>query len=87
MWSTNVDVGVLFTQSDRRRHEVAIDEALREATLRTLAACHDLVGAGSMPPPVADQRCARCSVSEACGVRMPDLASGVAYATQPEGEW
>lgn len=87
MWSTTVMVGVLFTQADRRRHDVAISPELREATRRTVIACGELMQSGRLPVPVADARCRRCSVSEACGVYLPDLSADVPFAQQPEGDW
>lgn len=87
MWHTTVTVGVLFTQADRRRHPIAIDEALRQATIATIEACHDLVANRGLPAPVFDRRCDRCSVAEACGVRMPDLDAETAFSPQQEMVW
>lgn len=87
MWSTSVDVGFVFTHGDRRRHRIDVDGALRQATKRTIEECHALVASGTLPPPVDDKRCDRCSVAEECGVRLPDLAASVTYAIQPEMTW
>lgn len=87
MWQTSVTVGVLFTLADRRRHPIAIDEPLRQTTSGTIAACHDLVSRRRLPAPVNDRRCDRCSVAEACGVRMPDLDADTPFRPQQEMVW
>lgn len=87
MWGKPVRIGVLFTRADRRRHAVEIDDALRATTLATIASCHDMVRANGLPPPVNDRRCDRCSVIEACGVRLPALGAHTPYLPQTEGDW
>ncbi len=87
MWRTTVRTAILFTQADRRRHPIPLDAALREATMETIAACHDLVTHAQLSTPVADSRCHRCSVSDACGVRLPDMDASAPFTLQAEAAW
>ena len=82
-----VRTAILFTQADRRRHPIPLDAALREATMETIAACHDLVTHAQLSTPVADSRCHRCSVSDACGVRLPDMDASAPFTLQAEAAW
>lgn len=66
MWDTHVPYGVLFTRKDRRRHEIAIDSDLREATVHTIDALRSALADPVLPDPVWDRRCDRCSLRDAC---------------------
>ena len=58
--------GALFYGTNRRRHDVVFDEALRDETERCVTAVHELFKSGKTPMPVADKRCNRCSLKEQC---------------------
>lgn len=87
MWGCRVLSAALFTRADRRRHEIAIDAALRAVTEETIRACHALVKGRRLPPVVADRRCDRCSLAEVCGVELPDDAGSTLFMHQHEGAW
>lgn len=87
MWGCQVLKGALFTRTDRRRHEIAIDVALRAATEVTIRSCHSLVQERRLPPVLADRRCQKCSLAEVCGVELPDPGGTALFVPQCEGEW
>jgi CRISPR-associated exonuclease Cas4 len=58
--------GAIYHFTSRRRREVAIDEALREELVMTIAAIRETIRAGKLPKPVNDKRCDQCSMNEIC---------------------
>jgi len=66
MLGVEISEGALFYGKTRRRARVVFDEALREETERAAARVREIVEAGEVPPPVADERCTRCSLVEIC---------------------
>ena len=62
--------GALFYGKTRRRQVVSLDEALREATCKTVEAVHNLMRQGATPPPppleTANAICPACSLRDAC---------------------
>lgn len=77
MLGTRVPEGALFYGKTRRREQVAFDESLRGLTAETARALHELVASGVTPPPVADERCAACSLAGRC---LPKAGAGKASA-------
>lgn len=61
-----VPEGALFYGKTRRRLTVPLDSVLRTATTEAAKAVHALMRDGLTPPPVADNRCAACSLAEQC---------------------
>jgi CRISPR-associated exonuclease Cas4 len=61
-----VPEGALFYGKTRRRLAVFLDASLRESTAATAGAVHALLQSGVTPPPVADERCAACSLAGQC---------------------
>lgn len=61
-----VAVGAIFHFSSRRRREVAIDDALRDAVESATHAVRDLLLSSTLPAPVNDARCRNCSLIELC---------------------
>ncbi len=66
MLGVAIPEGVLFYGKTRRRTRVAFDRALREETEQAAARVRRLVEDGTVPPPVADERCTRCSLLDIC---------------------
>jgi CRISPR-associated exonuclease Cas4 len=66
MFGMPVNAGALFYHKSKRRVEVVFDEGLRSLVLETVRAIQGLWVSGVMPRPVADERCADCSLLEAC---------------------
>lgn len=67
--------GALFYGKTRRRQVVALDEALRKETRRTVEAVHALLRQGKTPPPppleTANAICPACSLRDACMPLVP----------------
>jgi CRISPR-associated exonuclease Cas4 len=67
-----VPKGAIFHQQSRRRREVVIDAALRQAVDEAVRAVREVLRSGKLPPPVDDvRRCPECSLIDIC---QPDLA-------------
>lgn len=71
MLGLSIAEGALFYGQTRRRQVVAFSEDLREETRRVSTAVHKLLRQGVTPPPLADERCAACSLDREC---LPDTA-------------
>ncbi len=65
--------GAVYHYASRRRREVAFDDALRSLTEETVHAVRRLLVTSTVPPPVADARCPKCSLFDAC---MPFALAG-----------
>jgi CRISPR-associated exonuclease Cas4 len=66
MTGKTVAKGAIYHHSSHRRREVAIDAALRQKLIETIAAVRAMLASGSLPPPVNDARCKECSLNEIC---------------------
>ena len=75
MFACAIPEGALFYGKTRRRRPVALDAALREETEAVTAAVRALLRQTSLPPPVNDARCERCSLIEACMPQAPGRLS------------
>ncbi len=73
MLGADIPAATIFYGQPRRRHNVALDAVLREATLRTAVRLHDLIADGVTPPPVFEKKCLSCSLFADC---MPKTAGG-----------
>ncbi len=80
MLGCDVPCGAVYHYASRRRRDVTFDSALRSLTERTVDAVRSLLVTSTVPPPVADARCPKCSLFDAC---MPFALS----AAQKEAEW
>jgi len=78
MLGAEIPEGALFYGKTRRRKDVTFDRALREETERAAQRVHELVESTQVPPPVADERCERCSLLDVCLPFAPER-SGRAY--------
>ncbi|MHB1513506.1 MAG: CRISPR-associated protein Cas4 [Acidiferrobacter sp.] len=64
--------GAVYHQQSRRRREVEIDRALRQAVETAALEIPQLLASGRLPPPVDDtRRCPECSLHDIC---QPELA-------------
>ena len=63
--SAHVEAAVFHAASKRRR-VVKLTPALRETTTRAAARLHEIVEQRFVPRPVFDERCAGCSLRDAC---------------------
>ncbi|MGB3681332.1 MAG: CRISPR-associated protein Cas4 [Rubrobacteraceae bacterium] len=73
MLGCSVPRGAVYHYASRRRREVVFDEELRSLTEKTVRAVRHLLSTSSVPPPVADARCPKCSLFDAC---MPFALAG-----------
>lgn len=66
MLDVAIPEGALFYGKTRRRTRVVFDRALREQTERAARRARELIASAELPPPVADDRCTRCSLLDVC---------------------
>ncbi|KAF0191026.1 MAG: putative RecB family exonuclease [Gammaproteobacteria bacterium] len=66
MTGKKVTHGAIYHHSSRRRREVEITDELRKKVEETVMAVRALLKSGVLPPPVNDERCRHCSLSEIC---------------------
>lgn len=66
MFGVQIDEGEIFHVSSKKRREVALDDVLRRHTRRVIAETRDLLSQRELPAPVADKRCAKCSLKDSC---------------------
>jgi CRISPR-associated exonuclease Cas4 len=66
MLACQIDEGSLFYGRVRRRHAVALGEALRSQTRRAAEELHALIRAARTPPPRHSAKCERCSLRDDC---------------------
>ena len=66
MFEVEIPEGSLFYDRSKRRRVVSFDDSLRELTVQTADAIRDLYAAYKLPKPVADARCDKCSLIDAC---------------------
>ena len=73
MLGWEVPKGAIYHFASRRRREVVFDEGLRSLTEETVKLVRETLHSQSLPPPVADARCPKCSLYDAC---MPNVLKG-----------
>ncbi len=67
-----VPKGAIYHQQSRRRREVVIDDALRQAVETVAQEVRSLLAGKKLPPPVDDtRRCPECSLRDIC---QPEIA-------------
>jgi CRISPR-associated exonuclease Cas4 len=66
MLGVAVPRGAIFYHETRRRHEVLIDDPLRERTVQTIDAVRSVLRAQALPRAPNDARCPNCSLLNAC---------------------
>ena len=80
MLGRDVPRGAVYHYASRRRRGVLFDDALRSLTEETVRAVRRLLATSTVPPPVADARCPKCSLFDAC---MPFALAGA----EKEAAW
>lgn len=66
MTGQSVPRGAIYHHSSRRRREVVFAPALRQRVEAAVAGIRQMLGSGTLPPPVNDRRCEHCSLQESC---------------------
>lgn len=88
MFDREVPEGAVYQHSSRRRREVAFDTELRVMTEEMIREVREMLATSTVPPPVADSRCPKCSLYDAC---MPftlagmDTEDAMSYLYDPDG--
>lgn len=59
-------VGAIYHHGSRRRREVRFEQSLRDYTEEVIVATRAMLQNVRLPEPVADARCRRCSLVDAC---------------------
>lgn len=66
MTGKEVPRGAIYHHSSRRRREVVFTKALRQRVEEAITGIRQMLGSGTLPPPVNDRRCEHCSLRESC---------------------
>jgi CRISPR-associated exonuclease Cas4 len=66
MMGCGVPRGAVYHYASRRRREVVFDERLRSLTVEIVREVRRVLTTATVPPPVADARCPKCSLFDAC---------------------
>lgn len=61
-----VPLGAIYHHSSRRRREVVFTEGLRHSVEEAVEAIRRMLASKTLPEPVNDARCEKCSLQEAC---------------------
>jgi len=72
MTGQDVPCGAIYHFKSRRRREVVFTQELREAVAQAVQDIREMLLMKTLPPPVHDKRCEKCSLQESC---MPELVS------------
>lgn len=85
MFQTDIPLALIFYGKTRRRTEVPLDAALRDLTVSTIAAVHEMKATGITPTAEYESRkCDACSLIDLCQPKSLRLQRGAAswFATQ-----
>ncbi|MEX2238908.1 MAG: CRISPR-associated protein Cas4 [Dehalococcoidia bacterium] len=66
MLGMEVRRGAIYYHAERRRHEVKIDDSLRDETVAAVEAVRRMLAEQVLPPAVNDARCPKCSLVYSC---------------------
>ncbi len=77
----DIPLGAFFYWRTRRRHEIAMDDSLRELTCATILAVQQLIESFQIPEPSHGEHCSACSMNEFClpGIAGNRKASAIRY--------
>jgi CRISPR-associated exonuclease Cas4 len=79
MFQTEIPLGLIFYGKTRRRTEVILDQELRDLTLSTITAVHEMKQSGITPLAEYDcSKCDACSLIDHCQPKAMRLKRGVA---------
>jgi CRISPR-associated exonuclease Cas4 len=73
MFKVRIAEAAIFSGSDRRRHQVLVDAALRERVTARAEQVRAIMMQEQLPPPISGSRCRRCSMNHAC---LPKIMAG-----------
>jgi CRISPR-associated exonuclease Cas4 len=87
MFDAAVPMGVVFAGQNRRRYEVTVEEALAARVRQAADALRRLMIEGTLPPPVNDARCRRCSLRPGCEPAAPAAVTQSLFTLRQEADW
>jgi CRISPR-associated exonuclease Cas4 len=79
MLGRDVPEGAIYHYSSRRHRRVAFDGDLRALTEEVVYLVRRILASERLPPPVADARCPKCSLFDAC---MPHVLQNAGVAVE-----
>jgi CRISPR-associated exonuclease Cas4 len=83
MFNVDVPTGIVFAGRDRHRYEIAVDDALVDRVTTIAEALRTLILSGTIPQPVNDRRCRRCSLRPGCEPAMPTAVAATLFSPRP----
>lgn len=83
MFRAPVSTGIIFAGQAKRRHTVVVDDPLATRVVEVADAMRELLVAGTVPPPVNDHRCRRCSLRPGCEPEMPIVSARSLFIPRP----
>ncbi len=87
MFDAPVPVGVVFAGRERRRYEVEVDDVLAARVGETADALRALMAEGTLPAPVNDARCRRCSLRPGCEPAAPVVIAERLFRPRQDVDW
>lgn len=87
MFDTPVETGIIFAGKQRRRFEVPVDDALERRLTEAVNHLRTMLQHEQLPPPVADNRCAGCSLKAGCMPHRQPVATDTLFTPRPLGHW
>jgi CRISPR-associated exonuclease Cas4 len=87
MLDLDVPHGEVFTHADRRRHRVALTEHLIKTVHTTIAELRATLANTTLPRPIANARCRRCSLLDDCLPHAVVNPAATTFEPQPLGNW
>jgi len=79
MLGVSIPEAAFFYGRPRRRHQIAISEALRIMTEEAAARLHDLVRSGKTPQSRYEKKCQRCSLLQLCMPKVTGVRKRLDY--------
>ncbi len=78
MFNTSIKTAYIYYNQIHRREQVLLDNNLRDRVVSLSKKMHDLYNDASVPLPIKEKHCLRCSLYEIC---QPDWAKPEGYVT------
>jgi CRISPR-associated exonuclease Cas4 len=87
MFNAPVPTGVIYAGRDRRRYEITVDHILAARVRDAANALRILIAEGTVPPPVNDTRCPRCSLRPGCEPAAPVVVAESLFRPRQDVDW
>lgn len=92
MFKAHVPEAAIFSGTNRRRHRIEVDAALRARVASRAAQVRAIIMQFELPPPISGSRCRRCSMNHVClpkvmaGQKAFARAAAALFISAPESE-